>query len=153
MLVGVPILETMPNRYRINKLTKMFSLIKMVRRNQLTCSTLKQQPQPFTVYYYRPQFPILILFKASSTLAFFSKWFCNFAIFLGLNKQKKKIVCLLILECLFSCFKDREAFQIEILSFGMLPGLLNKQTNTLKLTKKHFHCFLSNLNFATNQAK
>ena len=37
--------------------------------------------------------------------------------------------------CLFVCFKDREAFQIElllfVLSFGMLPCLLNKQTNTI----------------------
>ena len=37
---------------------------------------------------------------------------------------------------MFARFEDREAFQIEILSFGIIPGLLNKQTNTLKLTKQ-----------------
>ena len=87
--------------------------------------------------------------------------FCDFAIFflvLSLVSCKFRVgsqisvgwisiqesYFLLILECLFACLKDREAFQIKILLFGVLPCLWNKQTNSPELTKNNFLEYLSN---------
>ena len=78
--------------------------------------------------------------KASATPAFFSRKkiarFCVFFLRVGTQKMiSLKNGKMYEANCLFVCFKDREAFQIElllfVLSFGMLPCLLNKQTNTI----------------------